>query len=248
MRAHHIMKAKVVTVTPDTSIVDAANIMLRQRISGLPVVDKDGTLVGILSEGDFLRRGEIRTRTKRARWLSLLVGPSKSAEEFVRECGKKVSEVMSSAPLTIAEDTPLEDIVQIMEKNNVKRLPVLRVGKIVGIVTRSDLLQAVAILARDVPDPTADDEHIRNRIIRNIESSEWRPLSFKVIVHQGIVDITGVITDERQRQAILVTAENVTGVKKVHDHICWVEPMSGAFMESPEDDEIARVGRAPMRS
>jgi CBS domain-containing protein len=241
MRAHQIMTRQVFSIGPDAPVLEAANTMLQQHISGLPVIDKSGKLVGIVSEGDFIRRAEIGTGRKRGRWLKFLIGPGKSASEFVREQGRKVSEVMTPEPYTVTEDTPLEDIVQLMEKKNVKRLPVLRGDAIVGIVTRSNLLQAVAGLARDVPDPTADDDHIRNRIIASIEKSDWHPYGLNVVVRDGIVHLSGVITDDRSRQASIVAAENVPGVRTVHDHLCWVDPMSGMYVSSPEDEEWAKA-------
>jgi CBS domain-containing protein len=241
MRAHQIMTRPVTTVTPDTMIVDAANLMLQRHVSGLPVVDLSGKLVGIISEGDFLRRSEIGTQRKRGRWLKLILGPGKEAADFVHEHGRKVAEIMTPEPLTITEDTPLEEIVQLMEKNNVKRLPVMRGDQIVGIVSRANLLQAVASLAREIPDPTADDDHIRNRVIDAIEKKDWCPYGLSVVVRDGIVHLSGVITEERARQAAIVCAENVTGVNKVHDHLCWVDTMSGMYLNSPEDDDLAKA-------
>ena len=229
MRAHQIMTRKVISVKPDTSIADAANTMLQQHISGLPVVDEAGKLVGIISEGDFIRRAEIGTEQKRGRWLKILVGPGRAATDFVHERGRNVSEIMSSAPLSVTEDATLEEIVKAMEKNHVKRLPVLRGNQLVGIVTRANLLQAVADLARDVPDPTADDDHIRNRVFAAIEKNNWRPIALSVTVRDGIVHLSGVIIDELSRQAAIVAAESVSGVKKIHDHLCWVEPLPGAY-------------------
>jgi predicted transcriptional regulator len=148
---------------------------------------------------------------------------------------------MSENPLTITEDTALAEIVDLMEKNNVKRLPVVRADKLVGIVSRANLLQAVASLAREVPDPTADDDHIRNRVIDALEKNEWCPFGLSVIVRDGIVHLSGVITEERARQAAIVAAENVEGVKKVHDHLCWVDTMSGVYLNSPEDEDMAKA-------
>jgi len=236
MRAHQIMTRPVITVTPETAIVDAAKIMLQKHVSGLPVVDAKGKLVGIVSEGDFIRRSEIGTQRRRGRFLKFILGPGKAAEDFVHEHGRKVAEIMTPEPLTIAEDTPLEEIVALMEKNGVKRLPVTRGGKIVGIVSRANLLQAVASLAREIPDPTADDDHIRNRVIDAIEKNDWCPFGLSVVVRNGIVHLSGVITEERTRKAAVVAAENVTGVVKVHDHLCWVDTMSGLYLNSPEDD------------
>jgi CBS-domain-containing membrane protein len=241
MRAHQIMTRSVITVTPDATVLEAANVMLRHHVSGLPVVDATGKLVGIVSEGDFIRRSEIGTQRKRGRWLKFLLGAGKAAADYVHEHGSKVSEVMTRDPITISEDTPLDEIVTLMETNGVKRLPVMSSDKVVGIVSRANLLQAVAGLARAVPDPTADDDHIRNRIIAAIEKNDWSPLGLNVIVRDGIAHLSGVITEERSRQASIVAAENVAGVKKVHDHLCWVDTMSGMYLESPEDDEMAKA-------
>jgi CBS domain-containing protein len=241
MHAHQIMTRSVITVTPEATIVEAANIMLQKHVSGLPVVDAAGKLVGVVSEGDFIRRSEIGTQRKRGRWLRFILGSGKSASDFVHEHGRKVCEVMTESPLTITEDTALEEIVELMEKNNVKRLPVIRGDKVVGIVSRANLLQAVASLAREVPDPTADDDHIRNRVIDAMEKNDWCPFGLSVIVKDGIVHLSGVITEERSRQAAVVAAETVQGVKQVHDHLCWVDTMSGMYLNSPEDDDLAKA-------
>lgn len=242
MRAHQIMTRSVISVTPETSIVDAANLMLQRHVSGLPVIDAQGKLVGIVSEGDFLRRSEIGTQRKRRNWLRFILGPGTSASDFVGEHGRKVSEVMTTSPVTINEDTALAEIADLMETKNIKRLPVVRGDKVVGIVSRASLLQAVASLAREVPDPTADDDHIRNRIIDAMEKTDWCPYGLNVIVRDGIVHLSGVITEERVRQAAVVAAENVEGVKKVHDHLCWVDTITGVYLNSPEDDRLAKTG------
>src|SRR3954467_15107735 len=212
MRAHQIMTRSVVTVAPETAILEAANLMLQRHVSGLPVVDAAGKLVGIVSEGDFIRRGEIGTQRKRGRWLRFILGSAGAATDFVREHGRKVSEVMTREPLTITEETALDEIVATMETNGVKRLPVMRSGQLVGIVSRANLLQAVASLAREVPDPTADDDHIRRRIMDVLEKNEWCPIGLGVLVRDGIVHLSGIITDEHWRQAAIVGAENVAGM------------------------------------
>jgi CBS-domain-containing membrane protein len=190
-------------------------------------------LVGIISQGDFIRRAEIGTQRKRGRWLV--------TSDFVHERGRKVGEIMTLDPCTVTEGATLQDVVSLMEQNNVKRLPVMRGYQLVGIVTRSNLLQAVAELAREVPDPTADDDHIRNRIITSIEKTDWGPFGLGVIVRNGNVHLSGVITNERSRQAAIVAAENVSGVRKVHDHLCWVEPISGMYLNSQEDEALLKV-------
>jgi CBS domain-containing protein len=243
MRAHQIMTRKLITVKADTPILEAANVMLQHHISGLPVVDDTGGLLGIVSEGDFMRRSEIGTQGPRIRWLDFLMGAGKSALDFVREHGRRVGEIMTrDALFTATEDMPLEEIVRLMERQNVKRLPVVRGDTLVGIVTRSDLLRAVASLSRDIPDPTADDDHIRTRVITSIEKNEWQPVQLGVTVRDGIVHLSGMITDERFRQATIVAAENVAGVKLVHDHLYLFDAMSGLSFRSPEDEDWAKTG------
>jgi CBS domain-containing protein len=239
MRAHQIMTRDVITVTADASIAEAANLMLRHHISGLPVVDEAGRLTGIVTESDFLRRSEIGTGRKRPGWLQFFAGPGGAGADFVREHGCKVGEVMTRSPLAIGEDTTLEEIVHLMEKNNVKRLPVMRKETLVGIVSRANLLRAVASMAREVPDPTADDDHIRERIVRTVSQALWRPIGFQVTVRNGIVHLHGVVVDERSRQATVVAAEETAGVKEVHDHLCWVDGYSGFYLESAEDRRAA---------
>jgi CBS domain-containing protein len=241
MRTHQVMTRKVITVKIATPIVDAANIMLENYVSGLPVTDEAGRLVGIVSQGDFIRRAEIGTQRKRGRWLKFLLGPGKVASDFVHERGRKVGEIMTLDPRTVTEDATLEDIVQLMERNNIKRLPVMRGDQLVGIVTRSNLLQAVAELARDIPDPTADDDHIRDHIVTSIEKADWTPFGLSVLVRNGNVHLSCVITNEKSRQAAIVAAENISGVKQVHDHLCWVDPMSGMYLNSQEDEAQLRA-------
>ncbi len=239
MRAHHVMTRNVITVLPDTSIAAAANTMLEHHISGLPVLDASGELVGIVSEGDFLRRSEIGTERKRPRWLQFLLGPGHSAEDFVHERGRKVEDVMTRDPVTVDEDTTLEELVRVMEKGGIRRLPVLRGKSLVGIVTRANLLRAVADMAREIPDPTADDDHIRDRIVRTVEAADWQPIGFQVSVRKGIVHLHGLIIDPRSRQASIVAAENTEGVREVHDHLCLVDTWSGYYLELAEDMKAA---------
>jgi CBS domain-containing protein len=240
MRAHQIMTRSVITIAPDATILDAAKTMLQHHVSGLPVVDAAGKLVGIVSEGDFIRRSEIATQRKRGRWLRALLGDS--AVDYIHEHGRTVADVMTGDPITVTEDATLEEIVDTMETKGVKRLPVMAGDRLVGIVSRANLMQAVASLAREIPDPTADDDHIRRRVIAEIDKNDWSPFGLNVIVRDGIVHLSGMITDERARQAAVVAAQNVAGVVKVHDHLCWVDTMSGMYLNSPEDIEMAKAG------
>ena len=230
MRAHQIMTKTVITTTEDASIVDVAKLRLSKHISGLPVIDAASRIIGIVSQGDFLRRVEIGTQRTRGRWLSLFAGPAGAAADFTHENGRNVGEIMTRDPVSILEMTSLEEIVRLMEEKNFNRLPVVRSEEVVGIVTRTNLLQAFAGLARSVPDPTADDDHIRDRIISTIEKASWAPFCLRVTVLQGVVDIGGTAPSVQSREAALVVAENTAGVIKVHDHFCWVDPESNTYV------------------
>lgn len=244
MRAHQIMARHVITVGTETPILDAVKLMMDHHISGLPVVDATGRLVGILSETDFLRRSEIGTQRRRARWLLFLLGSGHAAADFVHERGRKVGEIMSRDPITVTEEAPLPDLVEVMEKRGIKRLPVMRDGHLVGIVTRADLLRAVASVAHEVPDPTADDKHIHDRIVRALDGASWCPLGLQVSVRNGVVHLRGIIMDERARLAAIVAAENTTGVREVHDHLCYVDTYSGYYIQSAEDERTAAANAA----
>ncbi|HMF20520.1 MAG TPA: CBS domain-containing protein, partial [Pseudolabrys sp.] len=140
MRAADVMTVQPVSVSPDASILEAIRVMLQRRFSGLPVVDASGALVGIVTEGDLLRRTETGTQRKRPRWIEFLIGPGRLATEYVHASGRKVREVMSQDVQAVTGDTPLEEIVRLMERHQIKRLPVVDSGKLVGIVTRANLL------------------------------------------------------------------------------------------------------------
>ena len=240
MKAHDVMTWGAITVESDESVTRAVQLMLQNKISGLPVVDDKGEFVGIVTEGDFLRRGELGTQRQRPRWLEFLLGPGRLAAEYVQASGQKVAQVMTPEVKTIAPETPLEEIVRLMEHHRVKRLPVVQDGKLVGIVSRADLLHALGSVARDLEPAAGDDATIRERIIAECAKQRWAP-HINVVVRDGVVGLWGVITDDRARDAFIVAAENVPGVKDVHDHLAWIEPMSGMVLLSEEDEKRARA-------
>ena len=217
--------------------------MLQNRISGLPVVDANGALVGVVTEGDFLRRGELGTSRRRPKWLEFLVGPGRLASEYVHQSGRKVAEVMTPNPVTVGEDDSLETVVKLMERRRIKRLPVMRDGRMVGIISRANLMHALASLAHETPPTDTDDAAIRERILAALAKLHWA-FGVNVVVKDGVAEIWGTIMDERERQGCIVAVENVPGVKQVHDHLVWVEPMSGMAFASSEDDAREAAGRA----
>jgi CBS domain-containing protein len=235
MRAADVMRHRVTTIVPDATVAEGARVMLEHRVSGLPVVDAKGTLVGIVSEGDLLRRAELGTERHRAHWLEFLLGPGRLADEYVHSHGRKIAEVMTKKVVTVDPSTALEALVGLMEKHRIKRLPVVESGKLVGIVSRADLLGLLAHLAPHVPQTARGDAEIRRRILAEFDKHLGVfPGCLDVVVDHGSVDLRGVIGDERQRVALRVATENIEGVTKVVDHLVWVEPVSGMAIE-PDD-------------
>jgi CBS domain-containing protein len=240
MKASDVMTSRVVSVKADASIMTAIRLMLQNHISGLPVTGSDGELLGIVTEGDFLRRGEIGTQRRRSRWLEFLIGPGRWADEYVHARGRKVAEVMTPEVITITGDAPLDEAVMLMERHRIKRLPVVRDGRVVGIVSRANIMHALVSLAIGARSPVATtDASIRANILAECDKQPWRPL-LNVVVRDHVVHLWGTLTDERERQALVVLAENVPGVQAVHDHMVWVEPTSGFAIESLEDEELER--------
>jgi CBS domain-containing protein len=234
MLARDVMSAPVITVGPRADLRSLIGTMLGKKLSGLPVVDDAGNLVGIISEGDLLRRSELGTEKKRSSWLMFILGPGRGASEYVRTHSRKVEELMTRDPVTVAEDTSLEEIVTLMEQRHIKRVPVLKDRKIVGIVTRADLLRALIPLEQEPVGPAPGDAEIQDRILTEIARQKWAaPGSVRVTVNAGRVTLSGTILDERERAALLVCAENQPGVVSVADDLVWVDAGSGAFLGPP---------------
>jgi CBS domain-containing protein len=241
MQVKDAMTTNVVGIQCDATIDQAIEIMLKSRISALPVFDDKNTLVGVLSEGDLLRRAELGTEKQRPRWLELLLGPGRFAGAYAHAHGRKVSEVMTPDVVTIDQTASLEEAVDLMNRHNVKRLPVLSEGRLVGIIARADLLRALAPLLR-APAKAGSDEETHDFILAELGHEVWAPLaSIDVDVRNGVVSLRGSLSDERQRDAIKVIAENAPGVTAVHDHMIWVEGNSGAYLLSEEDAKAARA-------
>lgn len=221
MRALDIMTPSVVTATPDMTIHDAARLFVDNRISGMPVVDADGNVVGIVSQGDLLHRVENgTTHGKRPWWLDLLLSsPREQAARYVKEHGHVVGDVMCERVVSIPEDMPLDQIADLMERRHLKRVPVLKDGKLVGIVSRSNLIRALASVPLNVDSALHDDASLRDAILREMDGQSWRLPKQGVIVKEGVAHLWGVVESAEEKRAIRVAAESVPGVKRVEYHL-----------------------------
>jgi CBS-domain-containing membrane protein len=237
MIASDVMTRNVISVPPDATIAEAVELMLERGISGLLVVDSSSTLVGIVTEGDLLRRDEIGTRRHRSWWLRLIASPSRQAADFTRTHGRKVADVMTHDLLTVDSQAPLTDIVALMEEHRVKRVPVLEGDRVVGVVSRADLLRALSVAAREHGAVAAEDGTIRDHILTTLSHESWAPrTTLNITVVNGVVDLWGTISNDQERRAICVMAENTPGVKKVIDHLVFVEAYTGTVIEPPPGD------------
>ena len=237
MQARDVMTKPVIWITPKAKLGEAIDLMLKSRLSGLPVVDAGGQLVGMLSEGDLLRRAELGTARQRPRWIETFLIPGRSAADYVQTHGRLVEEVMTPDPICVDADTSLDEIVSLMERKRIKRVPVLSSGALVGIVTRADLLRALSKKVAPPVQAHPDDIRIRDLIEAELKKQPWAPASgVRIAVKDGVVELEGIILEDRLREAVRVCAENVEGVKAVHDHLVFVEPYTGAYVDPDEKE------------
>jgi CBS domain-containing protein len=232
MQARDIMTPDVICVAPDTSLPEIVRTMLEHRISAVPVLD-DGTLVGIVSEGDLLRRVETGTDAPPSRWLELLHSGDLRAADYVKTHGRRAEEVMTRAVITVGEDASVAQIARILAAHRFRRVPVMRGERLVGIVSRANLLQALASrLAPAADSGKADDRRIRDALLAEIARQSWAaPGDASVTVADGVVHLWGTVESEARHQALLVTAENIPGVVAVEDHT--QKPAAEALLDRP---------------
>ncbi len=234
MKVRDVMTTTPVVARPESSLEEAAKLMINNRISGLPVVDLAGRVVGMITEGDLIRRAELGTDGRAPSWLSQFLAPGRAAERFVHTHGLVVRDVMTGEVLSVEPDTPLIEVVQVMESQQVKRLPVVDNGRLVGVVSRADLLRALFNLLRERAVPAVSDTELRERILAAIDRLQWAPrATVDATVTNGIVELRGAVSDDRERAGLRVLAESTPGVRAVHDRLIWVEPLSGTIIDAP---------------
>ncbi len=237
MKVADAMTAGVKTVFADDSVTFAMQLMLEGHLSGLPVIDRQGRLVGVLTEGDLIRRVELGTERRRPRWLEYILSQGRLAQEYVSTHGRRVAEVMTTDVATIDQSMSLMEAVSLMEERHIKRLPVLDHGRLVGVISRADLLRTF-LAASPGPgmDQEVSDQAIRQRIDREIEQQPWNPrATVGIEVDHGTVDLSGIVTSDAMRDALRVLVENIPGVVSIRDNITTIEPMTGFAVRSPTD-------------
>ena len=229
MKAEDVMVSTVITVGVNASIGEVAAILLNNHISAAPVVDEKGELVGIVSEGDLMRRPEIGTTKRHSWWLELISNKWASATEYIKSHSRKVADVMTRDLITAKPDTPLGDIAGLLERNQIKRVPIVEGGKLVGIVSRANILQALSSATRKLPSlMTADDSELRRKVVSQMASESWRPTMLTVTVQDRTVDLWGVVHSVEQKKAAQLAAETTPGVRAVVNNI-FVQPIGSGW-------------------
>lgn len=223
MQAKDIMTTAVATVRPEASVQEIAKLLLARRISAVPVVDLDGRVLGIVSEGDLIRRPETGTERRPSWWLSLVTGPEQEAIAYVKSHGRHARDVMTRDVISVGEGASLEEIAETIEKHRIKRVPVLRDGRLCGIVSRADLLRGL-VAWRAAPTAPASDQTIKAALETALPAAGVRPEFLNVVVSGGIVHLWGAVESDAEREAARVAAENVPGVKSVRDRIGILPP------------------------
>ena len=216
MKAADVMATKVITVRPDTPVATIAEVLLTNRISAVPVVNDKDVLVGIVSEGDLIHRVEAGTERHRSWWVELLTGKETLAHEFVMSHARKAADVMTRPVISVQPDTPLGDIASLLEKHRIKRVPVASNGKIVGIVSRANLIQALVNLNRAKTEASVDDLTLHSNILEQLRSKPWvDPTTISILVNNGSVELWGIVDSETEKNAIRVAVEVTPGVRQV---------------------------------
>ena len=219
IRARDVMTSPVITVEATTTVKEVARLFLERRISATPVLDDQGKLVGIVSEGDLVHRSEISTERRRPWWLVLMAGDEGLAAEYIRAHAKRVDDLMSRNVITAAPDTPLHEIAEMLEKYGIKRLPIVRDGQLVGIVSRANLVQAIATSGSKLDVPLSDTT-IREKLLTHLNKQSWaHTMLLNATVNGGVVDLWGFVESDTERKAIRVAAEATPGVRAVNDHM-----------------------------
>jgi CBS domain-containing protein len=218
MNARDIMTRNVITASPDTRVADIARLLAERHVSAVPVVDGD-KVVGIVSEGDLVRRSEIGTDRRGGSWW-LRLFRTETPIDFVKAHGQKARDIMTSQVVSVGEDTPVSEIADIFESKHIKRVPVVSGGRLVGIVSRANLVRAIASAGeKAVASAKASDREIRDRLTRTLEAQPWwNKFAASVNVSDGIVHYWGVTGANDDRKAARVAAEEIPGVKGVEDH------------------------------
>lgn len=214
------MTAPVITVTAEASVPDVARLLLERHISAVPVVDGGGILLGVVSEGDLIRRAEAGTQRHASWWLSLVSDPEDDARDWLKSHGRRAGDVMTRNVIVVTEDTPVPEIAELLERHRIKRVPVVRDGCVVGIVSRANLLQA--LVARPAASPvetTGDDRALREAVFEAVRATGSRTVYVNVLVTEGVAHLWGMAHSQAERDAMRAAAESVPGVKRVEERI-----------------------------
>jgi CBS-domain-containing membrane protein len=229
MKAADVMATNVISVGSEALVQEVAEVLLRNRVSGVPVTGSQGELIGIVSEGDLMRRPEAGTQRRHSWWLYLVASKEGLASEYIKSHSRKIADVMSRNVVTAAPETPIGDVAELLERHAIKRVPIVKDGKVVGIVSRANLLQALASL-KNMPAGKTDDAGIRAKLMAKLANERCTtPSLLNLIVHDGTVDLWGIVQSQTEKKAVRVLVESTAGVRAVNDNLIIPSTMSGLY-------------------
>jgi len=222
MQAKDVMTVPVVSVTPDTKVGEIARLLLTRGISAVPVLGGDGQLEGIVSEGDLVRRPESGTERRPPWWLALFSDQDEQARDYAKSHGRRAADVMTRNVVSVDKNATLASIATLLEKHRIKRVPVIRDGRVVGIVSRANLLQGLAAHSPVAP-AALGDEALRARVLDEIKRAGVNPVFLNVVVYAGAVHLWGGVRSAEQHHAARLAAQTVAGAR-IEDHLWEFSP------------------------
>lgn len=242
MKANDVMTPNPVTVFETATLLEVVNLLLNLKISGLPVIDNNRYVTGVITEGDLLRRSEIGTEVKHSHWKEIFIKSSKLADEYIKSNGLHTKELMTTTPVTVNEFMDLDEVISLMENFDIKRLPVVNnSNQLVGIITRADILKALRVVLEEKKEGfnsncNISDNELRKLLLDEIDMQHWAPLgNIRITVNSGVVEIFGIIYDESFRQAIVTLVEKNADGYMVCDHMVYIEPITGLYIDSKKN-------------
>ena len=231
MQSADVMTTNVISVPPDTEVQEIARLLLKHRISAVPVVDSDQRVLGIVSEGDLMRRVEVKTQNRHSWWLEAVSSTKDQAQDFIKTHGRTATDVMTEDVIEVTDATPLREIASLLERHHIKRVPVTRDGRLVGIVSRANLLHGLAAQgAESVDAGSADDQAIRETLVATLSNEAGLDTALiNVIVNEGVVQLWGLVGSSSERQAAQIAATGTPGVTAVENNLGQIPPWISAY-------------------
>jgi CBS domain-containing protein len=220
MNAQETMTKDVITVGPDATVGEIAGLFVRHRISAVPVVSADNRVVGIVTQTDLGHRSETGTEKKRKWWLDVFADADARAREYIKSHGLKAQDVMTRHIVSVSKTASLAEVAEVLDTHRIRQVPVMEGGKLVGMISRTDLVRKLAEVTVSAPATRPENGILQKAIWDQIKAQAWLRSSYiNLAVKDGVVELWGAVDSNEQRRALRVLVEGVSGVQKVEDNV-----------------------------